>query len=158
MVVAALGRTANKSRETDARGQAVEDWIYGEPPAATTFVRFTGGRVTRVTTYRADGTQVVDSTPDPALTAQAQVQQKQAAERAVEAAQPAPTLRRPGDAIPDKQPSRSSPPAGNLPPNPSPNGAPNGLPPSFPPGSGPPGQQGPPAHPPVCCGARLVSG
>src|SRR6185312_15833235 len=32
MVVAAMGRTGNKSRETSANGEPYEDWVYGEPP------------------------------------------------------------------------------------------------------------------------------
>ncbi|HWG38462.1 MAG TPA: hypothetical protein VN690_12165 [Terriglobales bacterium] len=155
MVVAALGRTENKSRENDAEGRPCEDWIYGAPPAQTLFVRFIGGRVARVTTYEVNGTQIVDSTPDPALAAQAQTQQRQAQERAIEEAQPAPTLRRPGDAPPpaskprgpQAQPQDMPPGAlpGSLPPD---NG---GTPPGFPPTGAPPGQQLPPTHPPVCC-------
>jgi len=150
MVVAALGRTANKSRETDAEGRPYEDWIYGAPPAQTTFVRFMAGRVTRVTTYRVNGTQIVDSTPDPALAAQAQTQQRQAQQRAVEEAQPAPTLRRPGDAPPPTSKGVNPPPPPTLPP-PGTTPPDGGTPPGFPPAGGPPGQQLPPTRPPVCC-------
>lgn len=104
MVVAAMGRTENKTRETDAEGKEYEDWVYGEPPAATVFVRFMGERVVRVTTYRVDGTQTVDDTPDPSLQAAVQQQQQQAAAQAQEAAQPPPTLRRPGDPAPPADP------------------------------------------------------
>ena len=50
-VTAALGRPERKVRERDADGNDVEDWIYGKPPAKTTFVRFQGDKVVRVTEY-----------------------------------------------------------------------------------------------------------
>jgi len=34
--------------ERDADGNDIEDWIYGQPPSKTVFVRFTGNRVTSV--------------------------------------------------------------------------------------------------------------
>src|ERR1700693_757967 len=37
MVLAALGRPAHKVRERDPDGSETEDWIYGTPPARTTF-------------------------------------------------------------------------------------------------------------------------
>jgi hypothetical protein len=48
MVIAALGRPEHKVREKDQEGNDTEDWIYGDPPAKTTFVTFTGGKVVRV--------------------------------------------------------------------------------------------------------------
>jgi hypothetical protein len=48
MVLAALGRPEHKVRERDPDGTETEDWIYGTPPARTTFVTFTGDKVTRV--------------------------------------------------------------------------------------------------------------
>jgi hypothetical protein len=48
MVTAALGRPEHKVRERDPDGNDTEDWIYGEPPAKTTFVTFTAGKVIRV--------------------------------------------------------------------------------------------------------------
>jgi hypothetical protein len=50
-VTAALGRPERKVRERDADGNDVEDWIYGKPPAKTTFVSFQGDKVVRVTEY-----------------------------------------------------------------------------------------------------------
>jgi len=138
MVVAAMGRTGNKSGETDEQGRQVEDWIYGAPPADTTFVRMYNGRVLQVTIYKADGQKIVDTQPDPALAAGAQQQQQRATQRAVEASQPAPTLRRPGDA---PAPTLSP---GQMPP---PQQAPTGPPVQKPPTTTPPGQN----FPPVCC-------
>lgn len=47
-VLLALGKPRNKSRETNASGDEIEDWIYGEPPGKITFVRFDEGKVVRV--------------------------------------------------------------------------------------------------------------
>ena len=48
MVIAALGQPDNKVRERDADGNEIEDWIYGQPPSKTIFVRFQGDRVTSI--------------------------------------------------------------------------------------------------------------
>jgi len=48
MVVAAVGKPDHKIRERDADGNDIEDWIYGQPPSKTVFVRFTGDRVTSI--------------------------------------------------------------------------------------------------------------
>jgi hypothetical protein len=47
-VVAAIGKPEHKVRERDSEGNDIEDWIYGQPPSKTVFVRFTGARVTSV--------------------------------------------------------------------------------------------------------------
>ncbi|HME12154.1 MAG TPA: hypothetical protein VKF79_04800 [Candidatus Acidoferrum sp.] len=48
MVVAAVGKPDHKIRERDADGNDIEDWIYGQPPSKTVFVRFTGDHVTSI--------------------------------------------------------------------------------------------------------------
>jgi hypothetical protein len=48
MVVAALGRPDRKVREKGPDGTETEDWIYGQPPAKTVFVKFEGDTVTKV--------------------------------------------------------------------------------------------------------------
>jgi len=48
MVMAAMGRPDHKVRERDPEGKETEDWIYGTPPAKTTFVTFAGDNVVRV--------------------------------------------------------------------------------------------------------------
>jgi hypothetical protein len=50
-VVAAIGKPEHKVRERDPEGNDIEDWIYGQPPSKTVFVRFTGTRVTSVKQY-----------------------------------------------------------------------------------------------------------
>jgi hypothetical protein len=47
-VVAAIGKPEHKVRERDPEGNDIEDWIYGQPPSKTVFVRFTGSHVTSV--------------------------------------------------------------------------------------------------------------
>jgi hypothetical protein len=51
MVIAALGRPDHKVRERDQQGNDTEDWIYGIPPAKTTFVTFMGEKVVRVEVF-----------------------------------------------------------------------------------------------------------
>jgi hypothetical protein len=50
-VVAAVGKPDHKVRERDPNGNDIEDWIYGQPPSKTVFVRFTGERVTSIKQY-----------------------------------------------------------------------------------------------------------
>lgn len=47
-LVAAIGKPDHKVRERDADGNEIEDWIYGQPPSKTVFVRFQGDHVTRI--------------------------------------------------------------------------------------------------------------
>lgn len=47
-VIAAIGRPDQKVRETNADGIETESWIYGNPPAKTTFVVFIGSNVAKV--------------------------------------------------------------------------------------------------------------
>src|ERR1700757_3950406 len=50
-VVAAIGKPEHKVRERDSEGNEIEDWIYGQPPSKTIFVRFAGDRVTSIRQY-----------------------------------------------------------------------------------------------------------
>jgi hypothetical protein len=50
-VVAAIGKPDHKVRERDTEGNDIEDWIYGQPPSKTIFVRFNGDRVTNIRQY-----------------------------------------------------------------------------------------------------------
>lgn len=47
-LIAAIGKPDHKVRERDPNGNDIEDWIYGQPPSKTVFVRFQGDRVTSV--------------------------------------------------------------------------------------------------------------
>ena len=51
-VEAAMGKPDRKVRERDANGNDIEDWIYGHPPLATTFVRFMGDKVSQIDQYQ----------------------------------------------------------------------------------------------------------
>ena len=51
MVLAALGRPEHKVREHDPEGRETEDWIYGDPPAKTTFVTLMSGKVIKVEVF-----------------------------------------------------------------------------------------------------------
>jgi hypothetical protein len=50
-VVAAVGKPEHKVRERDSDGNEIEDWIYGQPPSKTVFIRFIGDRVISVRQY-----------------------------------------------------------------------------------------------------------
>lgn len=50
-VVAAIGKPDHKVRERDNAGNDIEDWIYGQPPSKTMFIRFNGDRVTNIRQY-----------------------------------------------------------------------------------------------------------
>lgn len=143
MVVAAVGRTGNKIRETDpATGATYEDWIYGDPPNSV-FVRVAAGRVIRVTTYHPGGGATVETQPSPALAAA--LAHREAAATAPSASAPAdqapPTLRRPGDPAPPTLSPNAPPPVSNTPNGDTP---PIGLPSGEPPASSPSGPPGPP--------------
>ncbi|HYL86751.1 MAG TPA: hypothetical protein VE263_21170 [Candidatus Angelobacter sp.] len=47
-LIAAMGKPDHKVRERDTEGNEIEDWIYGQPPSKTVFVRFTGDHVTGI--------------------------------------------------------------------------------------------------------------
>ncbi|HKM86429.1 MAG TPA: hypothetical protein VJW96_09490 [Terriglobales bacterium] len=119
MVIYAKGRPPNKVRET-ANEVEYEEWIYGTPPQDVDFVRFVGDEVVRVETMKVDGQKIVRVEKEVDLGA-ATVAKKQADRPAN-----APTLRRPGEEMPESNPANpsSTPPIG---PPPQPTG----------PGSGP---------------------
>jgi len=50
-LIAAIGKPEHKVRERDSDGNEIEDWIYGQPPSKTVFVRFQGDRVTSIRQY-----------------------------------------------------------------------------------------------------------
>jgi hypothetical protein len=65
-VLLALGKPRNKSRETSASGDELEDWIYGDPPGKMTFVRFSEGKVIKVSeSYANVGGMTAPPLPPP---------------------------------------------------------------------------------------------
>ena len=115
MVLFAKGQPLTKSREIDGQ-MPFEEWIYGTPPEEVDFVRINGNRVIRVEVAR-DGETLQIFTKDvvsamlrsdgtPVLTAQT-TKTRTIREGDVEtdpdkqAAAPPPSLRNPGEQLPD---------------------------------------------------------
>ncbi len=121
MVIYAKGRPPRKVREHEGEIE-YEEWIYGAPPEDVDFVRFVGDEVVRVETMKVDGQKIVRTEKEVDLGAPT-VAKKQEDRPAT-----APTLRRPGEEMPDSNPANPS----NLPPMPSPQ-----PPPGSDPGPGP---------------------
>ena len=118
MVVYSKGRAPKKIREKAGETE-YEDWVYGEPPQDVDFVRFIGDEVTRVETMKVTGEKIVRVEKEveinrPTLAA------------ASPTAQPAhaPSLRRPGEDLPNAPPTSTS--TSPVPP------VPDGPPPSDP--------------------------
>jgi len=120
MVIYSKGRAPKKIREHDGEVE-YEDWIYGEPPQDVDFVRFVGDEVVRVETMKVDGQKVIRTEKEVDLGEKTAVAQKQQ-----ERPPNAPTLRRPGEEMPDQHPAPGI--------DPSP---PRGSPPSQDPGGNP---------------------
>lgn len=125
MVIYSKGRPPKKIREKQGETE-YEDWIYGEPPQDVDFVRLVGDEVVRVETMKVDGEKVVrtakeiDLAPKPSAAA---------AETASHAKPP--TLRRPGEELPNESPRTvTNGPAVPPPADPGPTG-PSGQPPNF---------------------------
>lgn len=65
-VLLAVGHPVHKSRETNADGVEIEDWVYGTPPGKITFVTFNGNKVIKVKEeYAGLGTEAVGPEPTP---------------------------------------------------------------------------------------------
>lgn len=126
MVVYAKGRPPKRDREKDQQGTEYEEWIYGEPPQDVDFVRFVGDEVVRVETMKVDGEKVVRTEKEVDIQAnKPSVAQEQPQPHPANA----PTLRRPGEempqASPTSAPSRQAPVPPPTPPNQPNPGGPN---------------------------------
>lgn len=106
MVIYAKGRAPKKVRE-HADDVEYEEWIYGDPPQDVDFVRLVGDEVVRVETMKVNGQKIVRVEKEVDLGAPT-VAKKQQEERPATA----PTLRRPGEEMPDSSPEN---PSGNRP-------------------------------------------
>ncbi len=112
MVVYALGQPIRKIRETGEDGKQFEIWIYGEAPQPVQFVRFAGSFVARVELAKVgepiavrDQNEMGDYWGNQPVVATNQHEVKMgdqsAAERTEESApRAAPTLRKPGEDLP----------------------------------------------------------
>jgi len=125
MVIYAKGRPPRRIREKDGDID-YEEWIYGAPPADVDFVRFVGDEVVRVETMSVDGKKIVRVDKEVDL-GESSVAKKQEARP-----DNAPTLRRPGEEMPDSHPVAGP---SSVPPM--------GAPPSTGPPAGPPGADPP---------------
>ncbi len=125
MVIFSKGRAPKKIRERDGETE-YEDWIYGVPPQDVDFVRFVGDEVVRVETMTVAGQKVVRTEKEVDLPAAT------VAKKPEERPANAPTLRRPGEEMPESQPAggiNTAPPV-NTPPAPTPPGQ-TPSPPSY---------------------------
>jgi hypothetical protein len=114
MVLAALGAPENKMREQqsgDPNGGHYEEWIYGHVPQTIRFVRFVGDRVT-VVEIAALGKPIEIHDKDemggfnaPAPTREVAMGDKEQGADETKPATP-PTLRLPGEAVPDGGPGK----------------------------------------------------
>jgi hypothetical protein len=105
MVLYAKGRPPKRVRERDGETD-YEEWIYGTPPQDVDFVRFVGDEVVRVETMKVGGQKVVRVDKEIDLGAP-RVARKEEGRPAN-----APTLRRPGEEMPESSPQNPS----NIPP------------------------------------------
>ena len=141
MVTYAKGRPPQRIRERDGNKE-YEEWIFGTPPEDVDFVRFVGDECIQVKTMKVDGEKIVRTQKEVQLedmhrTAPVDSIDTASKDNAPPKPKPvgAPTLRRPGDPVPD-DPTPSSPnrvpvygapgSPGSNPPNQPPNQAPNG--------------------------------
>jgi hypothetical protein len=99
MVLYAKGRAPRKVRER-ADDVEYEEWIYGAPPQDVDFVRFVGDEVVRVETMKVDGQKIVRVDREVDLGATVAKQTERPAS--------APTLRRPGEDMPQSDPANPS--------------------------------------------------
>jgi hypothetical protein len=98
MVIYAKGRPPKKVRETENQVE-YEEWIYGTPPQDVDFVRFVGDEVVRVETMKVDGQKSVRVEKEVDLGAPS------VAKKQEERPANAPTLRRPGEEMPESNPA-----------------------------------------------------
>jgi hypothetical protein len=97
MLIYAKGRPPKKIREKDGETE-YEEWIYGEPPQDVDFVRLVGDEVVRVETMKVDGSKTLRTEKEVVL------EQQPSVAKAGDQQKPAnaPSLRRPGEAGPER--------------------------------------------------------
>jgi len=98
MVIYSKGRPPRKLREHDGETE-YEEWIYGTPPQDVDFVRFVGDEVARVETMKVNGEKVVRTERE------VDVPQVAASEEPSNRPVNAPSLRRPGEDMPEARPA-----------------------------------------------------
>src|SRR5437660_2296442 len=102
MVIYSKGRPPKKIREKDGETE-YEDWIYGEPPQDVDFIRMVGDEVVRVETMKVNGEKILRTEKEVDIPKPGETQAKK--EEATERPANAPTLRRPGEDLPNASPT-----------------------------------------------------
>ena len=98
MVIFAKGRPPKKLREHQDEVE-FEEWIYGEPPQDVDFVRFVGDEVARVETMKVGGEKDIRTEREVDTLNSVAVDKPQERPASV------PTLRRPGEDMPEGSPA-----------------------------------------------------
>ena len=101
MVIYAKGRPPKKVRE-NADDVEYEEWIYGVPPQDVDFVRFVADEVVRVETMKVGGQKIVR------IEKEVDLSEPTVAKKQEERPANAPTLRRPGEEMPESNPANPS--------------------------------------------------
>jgi hypothetical protein len=101
MVIYGKGRPPKKVRER-ADEVEYEEWIYGVPPQDVDFVRFVGDEVVRVETMKVGGEKIVR------VEKEVDLGEPTVAKKQEERPANAPTLRRPGEEMPESNPANPS--------------------------------------------------
>jgi hypothetical protein len=100
MVIYAKGRPPKKIREKNGETE-YEDWIYGEPPQDVDFVRMVGDEVMSVETMKVNGEKILRTEKEVDVrTSPTQAKKEEPQARPANA----PTLRRPGEDLPNASP------------------------------------------------------
>jgi hypothetical protein len=102
MVIYSKGRPPKRVREQDG-DVSYEEWIFGTPPEDVDFVRFVGDEVVRVETMKVDGQKVVR------VEKEVNLEETTVAKKQEGRPGNAPTLRRPGEEMPDTHRENPSP-------------------------------------------------
>ena len=103
MVTYSKGRPPQRIREKDDKGQYYEEWMFGAPPQPTEFVRFIGDEVVRLEVMAVNGEKEIRTEREVKLEQPMAVQST--AQQTPPGPKPgtkAPTLRRTGEAAPDR--------------------------------------------------------
>jgi len=111
MVLHALGHPDSKSRERDG-DMPFEEWIYGEPPKDVEFVRFNGNRVIRVEDCKLGQPPIIRNTDEMgdywSTVPNTNIHEVKLGDRGGSAtdpqtaAAPPPTLKKPGETLPNQ--------------------------------------------------------
>jgi len=114
MVLYSKGKPPQKVREHDSLGD-YEEWIYGKPPEDVEFVRIYGDEVKRVEIMRVGGEKIVRTEPEMPASAPAVAQRNPQQAPAAQPESKRPTMKLPGEEVPDANPAAGPAPARKLP-------------------------------------------